>query len=272
MPPEDLLAPPMDPTATTGAAFAQALLQMYPDPLNVAPYEALALLEGLATETKDVTERWEIAVGSHGMDGVAQGFIHGIAGPVSLVDASAIPSINDTLALWKNRLKYYMQQTTKALGDGVGEVDLAGRSEFYKQVTGPLIAGECFGEPSCSNGLVAQIAPNTVQQIPTAASIFIIETMMGEAKNVALNRSYGMLDAVSDTAAEYAKWGKEALEGIGEAIGETIGAGIEAAGKRAGEEGTKLLWTMAGIAGLGALIWFGGKAAIAGAAKKKATK
>ena len=175
MPPEDLVAPPPDPTATTGAAFAAALLQMFPDPLNVAPYEALALLEGLATETKDVEERWEIAVGSHGMGGVAQGFIHGIAGPVSLVDADAIPSINNTLAIWKNRLKYYLQQTTKAIGDGVGEVDLAGRSEFYKQVTGPLIAGSCFGEPSCSNALAAQFAPLPAHQIPTAASIFLIE-------------------------------------------------------------------------------------------------
>ncbi len=271
MPPQDLVAPPIDPTATTAGEFSKALLVAYPDPLNVAPYEVLALLEGLLKETQDVEERWEIAMGAYALDPVAQGIVVGIAGPMSTVDADAIPWINNALASWKKHLLYYMQQTKKALGDGVGEVDLQGRSEYYKQVVGPLIAGECFGEPSCSNVLAAQSATGPVFQVPAAAEIYLIETMMGEAEYVALNRSYSMLDAVAETAADYAEWGKEVLEDIAKTVGDTIGAGIEAAGKRAGEEGTKLLWTMAGIAALGALIWFGGKAAVSAAAKK-ATK
>jgi hypothetical protein len=193
--------------------------------------------------------------------------------PLSQVDVSVIPTINADLARWEKRLWYYLQQTSHALEYGQGDVDLAGRSDYYKKVTGPLIAGECFGEPSCSDTLAAQSYPYSVHQLPAATHIFIIETMMGEAKNVALNRTYTMLAAVAETASEYGEALKDVLvdlsEAVGESVGEMIGAGARGVSTGLGDAATKLLWGLGAIVGIGGLIWIGGKAAASTAGAKK---
>lgn len=236
-----------------GAQMVQYLQQFYPDPLNVTPLQVYALLEQLSYVTQQVKEQWY--------------------NDFFTVDAAASVHINNDLERWDKLLGKYYILTGNALGEGVGAVDEYGRSQFYKNVAGPLIAGECFGPPSCSQTLAVGQYPNAVHQVPTATWIYTLQMVMGVAVQSAGNGFYTLLEYAQESAVDLAQDAADALAKLAkdaaEKGGELIGAGAKGFTEGLGEVSTKLLWGLGALVGLVGLIWIGGQAASSAAGGKR---
>lgn len=145
----------------TAAEYTLGLQKLFPDPLAVTPAQMKTFLEGLQEET----DRVENLI----LTEIAKAFP---------VEPPPLMQLKSDMETWQTVLNYYKVTTNKAVEDGVGDVGPDGLSLFYKRVVGPLIDGQCYAPPSCSEAVLAQGAPVAV--MPRAATPFQVETALAQ--------------------------------------------------------------------------------------------
>lgn len=142
----------------TASELVLKLQEAYPDPLAATPKQMLVLIEALQNETDAIRGRLEVRM----------------VLTVDPVQGQLNVQMKKDLDRWETLLDYYRGATVSAADDGIAPVDEAGLSLFYKQVVAPLIDGQCYFAPSCSETILEQKGvPFAI--MPRAATPFLVE-------------------------------------------------------------------------------------------------
>jgi len=87
----------------------------------------------------------------------------------------------------REQLKVDLERTDARLSHMVEVLSFASDPEtVWKQVTGPLIAGQCYGPPMCSEALVADTGGRGVTQAPLVAAPYMNLNQAARIKGEAL--------------------------------------------------------------------------------------